>query len=252
MIDHATVKLGRIKTPDEQLRKCLQLDKYLDLSALPVAPDTLDWSNGGPSDWGMMLNDNVGDCAVAAPAHMVQVASLVASNSMVTISDADIKKAYMAISGWNGVIGDRSDVGCNMVDVLNYWKNTGIGGHKIQGFVTINPTHIAMARVALWLFGALYVGYSLPTTAQNQTVWDVVPGMIPGNWGGHAVARVRHDPKIRSVITWGYVQEATEAFDNACCDELHAIILPEWTPNGANVAGFDAATLAADLPMVSA
>jgi hypothetical protein len=251
MIDHRNVRLGRIKTPDEQLAKCLKLAKYLDLSQLPVAPDTLDWSNGGPSNWGMMLNDRVGDCAVAAPGHIVQVASLVASSSMVTISDADIKKAYMAISGWNGVIGSNSDVGCNMVEVLDYWTKTGIGGHKIQGFATINPTHVAMARVAHWLFGALYVGYALPTTAQNQAVWDVAPGMVPGDWGGHAVTRVRHDPKRRTVITWGELQETTEAFDNACCDELHAIIMPEWTPNGVNVAGFDAVTLAADLPLVA-
>ena len=250
-MDHTQMRLGRIKTPQKQLDKCLKLADFVDLSALPVAPDTLDWSVGGPSDWGMMLNDKIGDCAVAAPGHMVQVATMVASGSRVTISDVDIKKAYMAISGWNGIINDPSDTGCNMVDVLKYWKNTGIGGHKIQGFVTIQPTHVAMARVAEWLFGALYVGYALPTSAQNQQLWDVVPGMIVGSWGGHAVTRVRHDPKMRSVITWGYVQQATEAFDNACCDELHAVIMPEWTPSGVNIAGFKAAELAAALQSVA-
>ena len=67
MVDHSKMKLGRkaIKTDS----RTLAFGDYL-TPALPPPPKTADWTKGIAS-WGMMLNDTLGDCTIAALAHSI-------------------------------------------------------------------------------------------------------------------------------------------------------------------------------------
>src|SRR5580658_8869232 len=64
MFDHTKAKLGK-KAPKIDSRT-LRLAKYL--TAVPPPPASCDWTKG-VTEWGMMLNDALGDCTCAAIGH---------------------------------------------------------------------------------------------------------------------------------------------------------------------------------------
>lgn len=236
-------KLG--KKPPRHDKRTLQLAKYLP-STLPIVPGKVDWTASQPKLWGEMLNNSIGDCAIAASAHLVQSwTHNRPGGEMLTIPDKSILAAYRAVGGY--VPGrPETDNGCVMLDVLNYWRKTGIGGHKIAAFVQIDPKDQAMVRAAKWLFGGLYAGYWLPSSIEDQAIWDVVPGETE-TLGGHAVAELA----LNTCITWGYVQPLTDRFRAKHCDELYACISEDWFTDGRTIAGFDLDQLRADLELVT-
>ena len=63
------MKLG--KKPPKLDDKRLYLSKYTRL--LPTAPSSISWTKG-VKDWGMLANDTLGDCTIAAVGHAVQLA----------------------------------------------------------------------------------------------------------------------------------------------------------------------------------
>jgi hypothetical protein len=245
------------KAPVKTDIRTLQLEYYLDADKLPIVPGVIDWGATQPKSWGAMLNDEIGDCVLAAQGHLVQLwTHNRPDGKMVTIPDSAVLQAYHDVGGY--VPGQPStDQGANMLDALKYWRKTGIGGHKIAAFVQVNPRHEAMVRAALWLFGGLYAGYSLPESASTQDLWDVSPEGIltgeyaPGSWGGHAVCHLSQDRSESRCITWGYVQPMTERFVRTYCDELYAVLSEDWFTAGKSVAGFDLSALTADLGIVT-
>jgi hypothetical protein len=60
MTDHSTMRLG--KFPRRHDRRTLKMARYL-TAALPPAPASADWTSG-ITDWGMMLNDQLGCCVL--------------------------------------------------------------------------------------------------------------------------------------------------------------------------------------------
>jgi hypothetical protein len=246
------VKLG--KHAPKHNPNDLKLAKYINYSTFPTPPAIIDWT-GGISSWGMMLNDNLGDCTCAAIGHLIQDWTKNASNTEITVPDSAILTAYEAVGGY--VPGNEStDNGANMSDVLNYFKNTGVGGHFSLGNATINSQNAQEVAVATWLFGGTYIGIVLPASAQNEVggLWDVGTNLsgndAPGSWGGHATAGVYADPTTYQLITWGAPQKYTPAFRNAYFDEEYVIITVDWINSVSNncPAGFDLDQLKADLP----
>lgn len=240
-------KLG--KHPARLDPRTLRLSHYL--TALPPAPASIDWG-AKVSRWGMMLNDRIGDCAIAGPAHMIEAWSA-DQNKPKIISDAAVLKAYSAVSGYDPGTG-QNDNGCVMLDVLNYWRKTGIGGHKIGAFASVNPKNIDHVKIGMDLFGGLDLGFALPVSCQNQDVWDVAGGSRgrPGSWGGHCVNGVAYDAKTLTCITWGGRKQMTWAFFTKYCDEAYALISSDWVTGKVKApSGFDLATLQADLKAVA-
>jgi hypothetical protein len=214
-------KLG--KHPVRHDPRTLKLAKYF-TAAIPPPPSTCDWIKG-KGNFGMMLNDQLGDCAIAAPGHQEQIWTMNASTEL-TLPDNAILKAYEAVSGYKP--GDpNTDNGCNMLDVLKYWRKTGIGARKIQAFAAVDlkmPIHLSQA---IYLFGGAYVGLQLPLSAQNQKVWKYV-GDQAGGWGGHAVEIVRYDLDYLTCITWGKPLKMTHEFFINYADEAYAVLSNDW------------------------
>lgn len=246
-------RLGKL--PKREDPRTLKLGHYLSLASLPIIPDRIDWgAKVIETDWGVMGNDVLGDCAIAAPAHQIQGWTANApGSSILTIPDERIVDAYCDVGGY--VRGDPStDNGCVMLDVLKYWRSSGIAGHKILAFAEIDPTHPAMVRAAQWLFGGLYAGFGLPLSAQDQQTWDFNGfsgrGAV-GSWGGHAVYLHQKRPDGAACVTWGYSQAMTDKFIGAYCDELYAVISDDWLAQGKTIHGFDRGGLLADLQLVT-
>ncbi len=232
------MKLGR-RPPRHDLRT-LQFSRYAG-PALPQPPGSNAWSKKVQS-WPVMLNDRLGDCAVAGPGHAVQCWTANAMPAATVLSDADILAAYCAVSGYNPNTG-ANDNGCVMLDVLNYWRQVGIGGHKILGYVQIDPRNHLHVMQAKCLFGGTYSGVSLPQTAKQQNVWDV-PWFgprwngRPGSWGGHAIYNPDYDMRYVSAVTWGTLLPMTWRFWDTYMQECYAVLSTDWanadkmTPSG--------------------
>jgi hypothetical protein len=247
-------KLGKLKPKYD--KRTLLLAKYL-LKELPAPPPSVDWSLKVASSLGAMLNAGdgaVGDCTIAAAGHIVQELTANAGN-MIIIPDDAILAAYEAVSGFDPNNPD-SDQGACALDVLNYWRQTGIGGHQIGAFVGLEPDNILHVQNAILLFEACYIGLALPLYAENQDVWSIPP--VPPTdgsdqpWGGHAVPIVGYDPQGLTVITWGVLKRMTYQFYQQFCDEAYAILSRDMLDSaGLSPAGLDLTMLQNDLSLVS-
>ncbi len=160
----------------------------------------------------MMANDRIGDCTIAAAGHCIEEWTTDAG-SPVIVPDPEIIAAYSAVSGYDPATG-RPDGGANELDALNYWRQTGIGGHQIRAYVALEPGNHEHVRDAVAIFGNCYIGLAMPVTAQTQRVWSVPPnGAVgpgaPGSWGGHAVPVVAYNARELTVVTWGALKRMT-------------------------------------------
>ncbi len=248
-VDHSTMKLG--KAPPVHDRRTLQFGAYVNRTLLPEPPAARSWFLH-PVQWGLMVNDRIGDCTCAAKGHAVQLWTSDTTGKAQTIPDAQIVAAYSAVSGYNPRTG-ANDNGANMLQVLNYFRRHGIGGHKCAGYAAVPPGSTKLVMTAINLMGVLDIGVSLPQTAQTQDIWDVPPGGTagpgtPGSWGGHDVIIGAYDPTFLYCVTWGALKRMTWSFFNAYCDEAYAVLSPDWfTTKGRSPGGFNLATLLADL-----
>lgn len=247
--DPAGLKLGR--KPASFDSRTLKLTTYA--PSLPPAPLMKNWGTV-ESDWGMMVNDKLGDCTIASAGHIVLMDTAARGNAVI-IPDSEIVKAYSAVSGYDPVSGANDD-GAVELRVLNYWRQTGIGGHKILAYVSIPPRNTALLRQAIYLFGSVYAGVNLPISAQNQGIWrptGVGEGdSAPGSWGGHAVPLVGYDTASFACVTWGDVKWLTEPWWNLYGDEAYAVISEDWSaPAGLAPNSFNLDQLKADLAAIT-
>jgi hypothetical protein len=249
-IDPLKLKLGK-HSPRHDPRTLL-FAAYV-TAALPAPPPSLDLTTKMKVPWGMMDNAQIGDCTCAAAGHLLMEWTANAQSKIFMPSDAQIVAAYSAITGYNPKTG-ANDNGAQEIDVLNYWRQTGIAGHKIQASVALEPSNHTHIMDGTWTFGGCYIGLALPKTAQAQTQnhqpWSVTSlgtkgDGAPGSWGGHAVPVVAYDSRSLTVVTWGALQTMTWGFWAAYCDEAYAILSPDFlkpkggqpvTPNGFNLA----------------
>jgi hypothetical protein len=248
-IDPLKLKLG--KHPPRHDPRTLLFASYA-TAALPAPPPTLDLTAKVTVPWGMMDNTQLGDCTCAAAGHLLMEWTANAQSKIFTPADKQIVAAYSAITGYNPKTG-ANDNGAQEIDVLNYWRQTGIAGHKIQAFVALEPSNTTHIMDGTWIFGGCYIGLALPKTAQAQTQnhqpWSVTAAGTtgdgaPSSWGGHAVPVVAYDSRSLTVVTWGALQTMTWGFWAAYCDEAYAILSPDFlkkkdgqpaTPQGFNV-----------------
>ena len=252
--DHSGMKLGKAAPVHDP--RTLMLANYLDTTALPAAPAKHIYAkNIHSKSWGMMGNDKIGDCTCAAAGHLIMEWTD-DNGALFTPADGDIVAAYSAITGYNPKTG-KNDNGAVETKVLNYWRKTGIAGHKIFAYAALEPKNHNHIMLSAFLFGGCYIGMALPITAQRQKVWSVPPGGAtgqgaPGSWGGHAVPVIGYDSHGLTVITWGATKKMTWSFWDAYCDESYAVISTDFAGQKTSPSGFDFAALQADLKQVVA
>lgn len=242
-IDPLKLKMGKAAARHDP--RTLLLASYL-TGTLPTAPASFDLTTKVGASWGMMDNDQIGDCTCAAAGHLIMEWTANAGKKMVTPSDKQIVAAYSAITGYNPVTG-ANDNGANEIDVLNYWRQTGIASHKIGAYMALEPSNHNHIMDSVYIFEGCYIGLQLPVSAQAQTQnhqpWSVPPGGPvgngkPGSWGGHAVPVVAYDARGVTVVTWGALQVMTWSFWDTYCDEGYAILSNDYltgkkqTPQG--------------------
>jgi hypothetical protein len=241
-------KLGRRAVKHDS--RTLKLGRYM-TAALPSPPASVDWTKGIAS-WGMMLNDDLGDCTIAGVAHAVQVFSTNAGTEAI-VPDAVVLSYY---ESWDGYVdGDPStDNGGIELDVLTNWKAQGFDGHKLTAFADPDVKNIAEIRQAINLFGGIYIGMSVTNQAISTDSDPSVPWDVGGDTtiaGGHCVFVTGYDANFIYFISWGQVFKMTYAYWSAYVDEAHALLSPDFiAANGLDPQGFNLAQLEADLAAI--
>jgi len=250
-----TLKLGK-HLPKLDVRT-LRLAKYF-TAELPAQPASMDWS-AGRSDWGLMLNNQLGDCTIAACAHAIEVwSSNVAGFPVQILTDATVLKMYEDACGYNPA-QPWTDQGGVEVDVLNFWRKHPQETHRLLAYADPDPGNRDHIEQSIALFGGVYIGVGLPITSYFQvgSMWEVVGDPTkdnaskPYSWGGHAVYVCGYTPDYLTCITWGKLQRMSWRFWNAYCDESHTLLGGWWITHKVTPSGFSHKELAEDLLKVT-
>jgi len=239
--------------------KTLQIHDFLNLSVLPAPPAAFDWSMvaGTPLVYGMDGNDTYSDCVFASACHHIGTWSGNTSSELIATA-ADALAAYGAFTGF--VQGDPStDQGANMLDVATAWRTRPIFNHEIAAFAAVDLKRMDLVAAAMYLFGGLWIGWSLPLAWQGADEWDVSPSGIltgnwaPGSWGGHATHVPACSPRLLGAKTWQENMPVTIPAFEAYAEEGYALISTDtWETLMGNKcpAGVDGAALQAALAQV--
>jgi hypothetical protein len=232
--------------------RVLQLKDYL--AGVPAAPEKVYWEYKIPPDaWQMFGNDTIGDCTCACIAHMIMLATA-HTGTLFTPAESDIIAAYSAVSGYDPSTG-ANDNGAAIQDVLNYWQNTGIGGHKIIGWAQIDQTNIAEVKQGIWLFGGTDIGIevfqSMEDQFDNHQPWDNPSG---DDLGGHSIPVFGFGADGCDGVTWATLQQMSWDTWSKICSEAYCVITEDWINqlSGKTYSGFDLAQLQADLAALKA
>lgn len=244
-----TRKLG--KAAPRLDSRTFKLAKYLP-KIIPAPPPEVSWVTQVHS-WKMFLNDQLGDCVPAASGHCINQWTYYATGKEAVITDQDVLTAYEVVGGY--VPGNpATDNGTSMLDFLNYWRKTGVGGHKIQAFVSVDITRKDEIFSAIQLFGSVYLGIQLPVSAQGASSWTVPDGGAfgdgsPGSWGGHCIPLFAASPKTYTCVTWGQTLKMSHNFLLDYADEAYAVLSGQDWVGGAGVSPslLNLAQLQADL-----
>jgi hypothetical protein len=251
-----SLKLGKQAATEDP--KDLVFAKYVDASQLPQAPAEFGHESlFPPKGWGMLGNDEWGDCAWAGPAHETMLLTKEDENPA-SFTTQGVLSDYSAGTGFNpnaGAPGENpTDRGSQVRDVLKYRRTTGVidatgNRHKIGAFVKLHIGNVEHILQALYIFEVVGIGFLFPDFAMDQfhrgEPWDVKPG-APAPTEGHYVCAVGKRANI-DVVTWGALQQMTIPFFEEYCDEAWAYISTETLNNGHMVNGFNLEQLEADL-----
>ena len=245
------------KRPATEDRRDLLFGTYVREAALPTPPAQFGHETlFPPKGWGMLGNDEWGDCAWAGPAHETMLLSTEGGDPA-SFTTAGVLADYAAGTGFDPNAGppggNPTDKGSDVRQVLRYRVKTGVVDaagkrHRIGAYVRLRRGNLTQLYQALFLFQVVGIGIRFPSSAMDQfhagEPWDVVPGATIE--GGHYIPCVARRAVIE-VVTWGALQGMTEAFFTQYCDEAWAYISTEDLQNGVDPEGFDLTQLRADL-----
>jgi hypothetical protein len=252
-------RMGRKRPRARGLR--LRLASYL-LKSLPQPPAECNYTPAAKSWLAQMLaNNDLGDCTAAGAFHIA--GTWLANNGLrVPFTQEDTIKFYSATTGY--VPGKpETDQGGDEETVLNYWVNHGLlptplPAHQAQAWISVNAADIEEVKTAIWLFGNIYIGASLPDAWVNPMpetdgwIWGAAGA--PEDDNGHCFAALGYDERWLKISTWGLVGNLTPAglakyAVRAAGGECYSILGSDWISAAKQKApnGFDALQLASDI-----
>lgn len=232
--------LGKLAPHPEDTHPRVKLADHLIPSKLPPVPAVVDYASK-VGMWPKYMNDTIGDCTCAGIAHTIQ-AWTAYSKGLVTLPVNAVLSLYEAMGYVPG--NPATDKGAIEHDVLNYVQRVGIGGHKILTYAQVDHKNPDEMKAALYLFGSVYLGASMPQSALDQTgtgqPWSVLTGSPIV--GGHCFVLQRWDvaQAPMDVVTWGQLQRMTIEWWMDYGDEAWVMVSDDWLQsNGRTITGVD-------------
>lgn len=193
------------------------------------------------ADWGMLGNDQYGDCGVAGDVHFHECVSWVGkyqpTGNITTAAwptAADTIKAYFTYEGSpGGAPNSQYDAGVDLGQWLLNRLSNPIGPiPAIKGFAQVNVASGAEYQAALAI-SPLYCGINVNNEMMNE---------YPGIWtstatdwvGGHCVVHVGRNANWGECITWGTRQRFTWPNWRATREEAYIILTEAQVANAVN------------------
>ena len=252
----------------------LRFSTYADYSKLPTPPTTFGHMSLIPKgQWGMLGNDQYGDCAIAGACHQTMLWTA-EGGKPAPFNTAAALKNYSDVTGFSlinpatgqpwpvdpstGEPDNPTDQGTDLGVLAQHWLTDGIVdadgvAHRVIAVVDLNPGDLREIWVAQFLFQSVGLGYALPNTAEQQTQaglpWDVVPGATIV--GGHYVPSFSRLHGFNIGVTWGKPQPITPRFIQTYNDQGLVALSEEMLVRAKNIDGFDDALLRDDIAQLS-
>lgn len=245
-------KLGRL--PNDPSKPRIRLATH---RREMTPPPSTNWA--GVPGWGILLNDQLGDCTCAGDGHIAEILTFYGRGTEITITDAEALAAYEAVGGYNpddGPPGENpTDQGATVQAALGYLRKPGMGGVQIDAFAEVAAGDMNAIQAACAELGPLSAGVNLPAIAQQQFVdgqpWGVVPD-DGGIEGGHCIVLCGYDEDYLYFVTWGQVQKATYEWWARYGEEIWAVISRDWvSAAGKDPEGVDLASLGAEFAQLT-
>lgn len=206
----------------------LKFDQVFDIRKLPKPPagrfGRYTMVKGGR--WGMLGNDQVGNCVWAGAAHEDMIFTAM-GGSPVLYQTKDVISDYSACTGYDPK-DPNTDEGTDMRKAASYRRKTGLlaadgSRQMVDGYLALKVGNIEQIEVSTSLFGACGLGVQLPSSAMDQfdsqEPWHRTSGR-QHNEGGHYISHVgRNSLSDQLVVTWGRLHAATDDWLATYMDE---------------------------------
>lgn len=182
-----------------------------------------------PKAWGMLGNDEYGDCVWAGAAHEHMLLGARGSGPE-SFTTAPVLNDYAACTGFNPSRPD-SDNGTDVHLAMKYRQQAGIldasgNRHHIGAYLSVDHTNLAEIWQALYVCEVVGLGIQFPESAMSQfnlgKPWSVIPDSPIE--GGHYVPIVSKQAKTCKVVTWGSLTTMTLDFLTTYADECFAYV----------------------------
>lgn len=243
----------------------MKFSDYIEPSLLPPLPPSPTpfghVMNTMPfGQWGMLGNDQCGDCVIAGGMHetMIWKNTVGGPTAVPRFDTASAFRNYSAALVDQGgqpydPSDDNTDTGLDMVQALLWRMRTGLtdangGVHKVDAVVSLNND--AEVLHCIYYFGAVPLGFSLPDNAEDffeqGKPWSDT-SQQPGD--GHYVPAVGFNSEGNFVVvTWNDLQAVTPAFMNKYCNGRLGVLSKEYMlAKGLSPEGIDWNRLSADI-----
>lgn len=234
------LKLGKKPARANSIK--LKFSSLADPAQLPKPPNRFGHEKL-VDEWGMLGNDQYGCCVLAGAAHEHMLWSRMGEAPDCSFTTQSVLESYSAVTGFDPSRPD-TDQGADMQQAASHRRLVGIKDgsgvyHKVEAYLAIDPGNLTEHWQAMWLFGAVGVGFRFPGYAMRQfelgKAWTVLKGEIDG---GHYVPLVAKRGYL-ICVTWGKAQLMSPAFLGKYNDESVVYVTKESLTNRKSPEGFD-------------
>jgi hypothetical protein len=241
-IDIGSLKLG--KAPAKSDARTPPVMALINQAKIQVPMEKDRSTKIADTKWGMLGNDDYGDCDWAGYAHALMLMGAVENKPWHT-STSTVVAAYLQYS-------NQQDTGTVMLDALNLrrkyqWANFGAPMLEAYAGISLGSGTAKSIAASTYVCSCALLGIALPEVLQRTPYnWDVQPPArlinewAPGSWGGHAVPNISYNlltGKFK-VISWDHEVPVSQRFLECYTDEGYAPLHPFWrnrkgsSPNG--------------------
>ena len=179
---------------------------------------------GGIQNWGMLGNDQFGNCGVAGELHIEMSTAVGAGVPVPQFTEAQAVKEYLTYTG-------GQDDGVVLADFLKWCYDQ----KKILAFAPLDYTDIAQCDAFTAAGFGTYDGVALTDDADQLfnegKPWTTANGETPDPNEGHCIVSVGAtgpaSTDLDTYVTWGALQKATRAWTIACTEERWLVVTTE-------------------------
>lgn len=218
--------MAETRTPGKRGRRApshepsLRLTKFAPPASTPPPSGDV---TGGITDWGMLGNDQYGDCGAAAFEHgRMAKSGKNALNDNGTELAADSPGAtnytlatYFAYGRAMGEPGQNPDQGVDNATWLKFLFDQGM----IEGYAELDASNADEVHMAMLNFNGVLLGCDLTPEAEQEFAahqpWTISAHEHPSKKEGHDIYLVKYDTQAgnETIVTWGALQECTLAWE---------------------------------------